>query len=59
MKNKRSHIVGTVPKCNTKIVERGKIDTPNTIHDRSLSRLGTGASITCFMSPTSLPLEVN
>jgi len=29
----------------TKIAERGKIDTPNTpIHDRSLSWLGTGTS---------------
>ena len=33
-------------KINVKIVERGKIDTPNTqIHDRSLSCLGTGTSI--------------
>jgi hypothetical protein len=30
------------PKSNIKIVERGKIDTPNSqIHDRSLSWLGT------------------
>ena len=28
MKNKRSHTVGT--KCNTTILERGKIDTPST-----------------------------
>ena len=29
-------------KSNVKIVERGKVDTPNTqIHDRSLSCLGT------------------
>jgi len=33
----------TVPISNRKIVDRGKIDTPNTqIHDRSLSWLGTG-----------------
>jgi len=28
------NIVGTVPKSNSKIVERGKIDTPNAqLHD--------------------------
>ena len=28
------HIIGTVPKSNKKIIERGKIDTTNTqIHD--------------------------
>jgi hypothetical protein len=38
--------VGTVPKSNIKIVERGKSDIPNThIHDHSLSLLGTGTSI--------------
>jgi len=42
---KKYHIIGTVPKSNKKIVDRGKIDTPNTIiHDRSLSMLGTGTS---------------
>jgi hypothetical protein len=36
LKNKKFHIVGTVPKSNIKIVERDKMDTPNTqIHDRS------------------------
>jgi len=41
-----NHIVGTVPKFNRKIVERGTIDTPNAqIHDRSLSWLGIGTSI--------------
>ena len=40
------HSVGTFPKSNSKIVERCKIDTPNTqIHDRSLSWLGTGTPI--------------
>ena len=38
MKNKKYHIVGRFPKYNRKIVERGKIDTFNTvIHERSLS----------------------
>jgi len=36
-KNQKYHAVGTAPKYNRKIVERGKIDTPNTqIHDHSL-----------------------
>jgi len=37
MKNKKDHIVGTVPKLtDRKIGGRGKLDTPNTqIHDRS------------------------
>jgi len=31
---KKYHIVRTFPKSNRKIIERGKIDTPNTqIHD--------------------------
>jgi len=43
---KNIHTVGTVPKSNRKIVERGKIDTLNTqIYDRSLYWLGTGISI--------------
>jgi hypothetical protein len=29
MKNKKYHTVETIPKLNIKIVERGKIDTPN------------------------------
>jgi hypothetical protein len=29
MENKIYHAVGTFPKSNRKIVERGKIDTPN------------------------------
>jgi len=34
------HTVWTFPKCNRKIPERGKIDTPYTqIHDHSLSCL--------------------
>ena len=46
MKNKKYHTVETIPKLNIKIVERGKIDTPNTqIHDPSLSWLGTGTLI--------------
>jgi len=30
MKSKKYHTVGIVPKSNRKIVERGKIDTPDT-----------------------------
>ena len=41
MKSKKYNIVGTVPRSNIKIVERGNIYTPNTqIHDRSLFWLG-------------------
>jgi hypothetical protein len=36
------HTVGTVPKSNFKIIERGKTDTPNTrMYIRSLSWIGT------------------
>jgi hypothetical protein len=39
--------IGTIPKSNIEIVERGTIDTTNIqIHYRSLSWLGTGTSIT-------------
>jgi hypothetical protein len=42
IESKKCHTDGTIPKSNIKIIERGKIDTPNTqIHDRSLSWLGT------------------
>jgi hypothetical protein len=42
MKNSKYHTVGTIPKSNIKIVERGKFDTPNTqLHAHSLSWLGT------------------
>jgi len=45
MKNQKYRHVGTIPKSNINIAERGKINTPNTqIHDRSLS-LGTDTSI--------------
>jgi hypothetical protein len=38
--------VGTAPKSNKKIVEKGKINTNHTqLHDHSLSWLGTGTSI--------------
>ena len=30
MKNKKYHIIGIFPKTNRKIVELGKVDTPNT-----------------------------
>ena len=37
------HTVGTVTESNIKIVERDKIDTPNSqIHDCSFVWLGTG-----------------
>ena len=40
------HTVGTVPKYNRTVVERGNIDTLNTeIHDRLPSWLGTDTSI--------------
>ena len=43
---KKYHTVGAIPKSNIKIVERRKVDTPNThIHDSSLSWFGTGTSI--------------
>jgi hypothetical protein len=46
MKNFFFHIVGTIPKSNLKIVERGKIDTSNThVHDSSLSWLCASTSI--------------
>ena len=45
-KIKKNTTVGTIPKFNRKIVERGKIDTPRTqIQDCPLSWLGTGTSI--------------
>ena len=38
MKNKKYHTVGPIPKSIIKIIEIGKIDTPDTqIHDHSLS----------------------
>jgi hypothetical protein len=40
------HTVGTFPKPIRKMVERGKMDTPNTqIHDRIISWLDTDTSI--------------
>ena len=54
MKNGKYHTVGTVQKSNRIVVEKDKLDTPNThrvrvrIHDpcdRSLYLLGTGTSI--------------
>ena len=46
MKITKCNNVETVPESNTKIVERGTIDTPNTqIVDHSLSWFGTGTSI--------------
>jgi len=46
MKKKKYHTVGTIPKSDRKIVERGKMDTPSTqIQLRSLSWLCTDTSI--------------
>jgi hypothetical protein len=46
VKNKKYHTVGTIPNFDRRIVEKIKFDNLNTqIHDRSLSRLGTGTSI--------------
>jgi len=46
MENKKYHTVGTVPQSNRKIIERRKIDSPNThISDCSLSWLGPNTSI--------------
>ena len=46
MKNKKYRTVGTIPKSNIKIVERGTLSTLNKqVHDHSLSWLGTGTSI--------------
>jgi hypothetical protein len=46
MKNKKYHTVGTIPKSNIKIVERGIMYIPNTqMHDRLLPWLDTGTSI--------------
>ena len=43
---KKYYTVGTFPESNIKIVERDKIDIPNTqIHTRSLTWLGTGTLI--------------
>ena len=48
IKIKKYHIVKTFPKSNSKILERNKIDTPNTqirVRDRSFSGVVTGTSI--------------
>jgi hypothetical protein len=46
LKKKKKHTLKSVLKYNLKIVERDKIDTPNThVHDHSLSWLGTITSM--------------
>ena len=51
---------GIFQESNRKIVERGKIDTPNTpIHDYALSWLSTGTSIQCGGVKPSLLLILN
>jgi hypothetical protein len=55
MENKKCSTVGSIPKSNIKIVERGKIDTINTqIHDCSLSWLGNSYCIVKYLSTTSV-----
>jgi hypothetical protein len=50
MKKKKKNNVGTIPKSNRKIVERGNIDILSTqTHDRSLTWLGTGTSIKSWL----------
>ena len=45
-RKKNYHTVRTIPKSNIKIVERDKIDTPDTqIHDRPLSSQIAGTSV--------------
>ena len=45
-KKQKYHTVGTIQKSERKIVERDKIDSPNTqIHECSLSWLATGTSM--------------
>jgi hypothetical protein len=45
---KESYTVGTVPKSNSKIVDKGNITTTNTqTNDRSCSCLDPGTSINC------------
>ena len=59
LKTKKYHTVGTIPKSDIKIVERGKMDTPNTqMVDGLLSWLDTGTSMKCFMS-SNLPSKRN
>jgi hypothetical protein len=59
MKNKKYHTVGTIPKSDIKIVERSKMDTPNTqMVDGLLSWLDTGTSMKSFMS-SNLPSKRN
>ena len=54
MKHRKLHTVRTFPKWIIKMVEWGKIDTPNTqIHDNSLSWLGTGTFIKMWRGWTS------
>jgi len=46
VKSKQHHTVGTIPRSNIKIIERGEVDTTNIqIHDHSLSWFGTGTSV--------------
>jgi hypothetical protein len=54
---KKNTTVATVLQSNRKIVGRSKINTCNTeIHDRSVSRLGTGTSIKSHCEKESLKI---
>ena len=51
MGKNKYHTVGTIPKSNMKIIERGKIDTSCTqIHDRILKLTRACIIIVCFFS---------
>ena len=57
MKSKTYHSVGTIPKLNIKIIERGKIDIHSThIHNRSLFLLDT--YINCLQHKVS-PIDIH
>ena len=46
MKNQKYHTVGTCPKSNIKVEERGEVDTLSTLtHDHALSLLAIDTSI--------------
>jgi len=50
MKHKKYHTVGAIPKSNIKIVERGKIDIPNTrivIHESLEHSFNKSSDILC------------
>ena len=59
MRNKQYQTIETILKSNFKMVENGKIDTPNTqIHDRSLSCFVTGTSIKTQIKHEPTPIQI-